>query len=333
MKRLLCLLLAGCGSGAVTDPSTVPAPQPTPTIAPEVLIQPSDKSCAPGLCSGGDALVTATIKNAMGPRTVRFTVQSGPIGIIGPGGSFTMALDTTTDAQDAAAVRIRAQASAPTQTAVLGVTDVATGAFQRASVVVVQTTSPTVLVVPSVVTFAGPDTNTCSSSASTDVYLFGGTPPYIVGSSPAFSISPNVVPASGQSFNVQARGACANAPIPITDSAGRVSTVILQNQPGVNPAPTQPPLLPVAVAPTTVTLGNCSTIADVSVVGGTGAYTVHSSDHDAIYAFPNGANTITIGRQPTGTAVEQSAVSVQSGNSLATIDVQVPAGALTCPPP
>lgn len=288
-------------------------------IASDVQVQPTDTTCAPAICSGGDALVTAT---AGAGRQVRFDVVSGALSV---GDNLDSTITVTTDASGRARTRVHALAGAPTQTTLLQITDVASGAFQRVSIPITQATGPSAgfMAVPTTVTFLGPDANSCASGATATVYVFGGTPPYAIGTASIFEVSPTNIAVSGGSFTVRARGPCGGAFIPITDSAARTLTIAASNGSGTaSPA--------VTVSPTDVTLGNCSSVANVSIVGGNGAFTVNSSDASAVYARQTSSNTVTVSRFPASTATASSAVTVQSGNSIATINVSVPVSAQAC---
>ena len=67
------------------------------------------------------------------------------------------------------------------------------------------------------------------------VFVHGGQPPYkLFNTLPtAMRLSTSTVQQSGQSFNVRLTGQCFDAaPIRIEDAMGRLSEVVLSNQPG-----------------------------------------------------------------------------------------------------
>ena len=141
------------------------------TVTPNIL---QSASCNPALCSGGDADVRVTLSQGgipLAARGVRFEVIQGDYRFITslPGASVeTTALvqDVATDQSGIARARIRATALAPNQTALLQVTDLASGAFQRTVFSIAQFTgnTPAFFTVPSSLTFTGPADNTCASS-------------------------------------------------------------------------------------------------------------------------------------------------------------------------
>jgi hypothetical protein len=82
------------------------------------------------------------------------------------------------------------------------------------------------------------------------------------------------------------------------------------------------------VSPTTFTLA-CGTSGAVTVVGGTGSYTVNSS-HPRVTASVSG-NTITVTRlsadgAPAGTFPSTATISVTDGSSVASTVATVPTG-------
>jgi hypothetical protein len=317
------------------------------TIANEITITPSSTQgtdCPTGtLCSGGDAVVTATLSQGGNPlpgRAVRYDVVSGDFRFItsDPGASTeTLATSVTviTDERGRAIARIRASADAPNQTALLQVTDLATGAFQRTAFVIAQATgtSPGFIASPDAVAFQGRQTGECASSGiSATVYVFGGTPPYTVSNtSSAFFVSPTFISVSGGGFTVTPNGTCVAAPgvpIIVRDSAGRTVTVLAANIPGTEAPPT------LSVSPDSVSLSSCSGRANVTVAGGrpNPNYFV-SSGSDSVVATIAGS-TVTISRRPGSPAVTDPTtvnVGVSDGTSVANIAVTLSgAGAGAC---
>ena len=75
----------------------------------------------------------------------------------------------------------------------------------------------------------------CASGMGPTVFVHGGQPPYkLFNTLPtAMRLSTSTVQQSGQSFNVRLTGQCFDAaPIRIEDAMGRLSEVVLSNQPG-----------------------------------------------------------------------------------------------------
>jgi hypothetical protein len=105
-----------------------------------------------------------------------------------------------------------------------------------------------------------------------------------------------------------------------TDATGARTTVEVITERG--PAP--PALAALAVAPTALTL-TCGSSGSVSVVGGTGRYTVNST-HPRVIAAVSG-NTVTITRL-TGDGASafptSAGISVSDGLSVVTVTATVP---------
>jgi hypothetical protein len=268
------------------------------TINNDILITPSSTQQSPGcpaatLCSGGDALVTVTLSQAgiaLVGRLVRFDAVSGDFRFItSPTGTtpeiLAITAFATTDGSGRASVRIRANADAPNQTAILQATDVSSGAFRQVGVVIAQSTgtSPGFFATPSSITFQGPNQGSCASSFATPglaatFFIFGGVPPYTITSpSSGLVVSRDTVSFSGGSFDVRPTGVCLdNIPIVIRDSSGHTTTVTVSNVVGTTA------VSPLDVSPAAVTLTSCSSTAVVTAVGGTGNY-IGSSGSDAIF--------------------------------------------------
>lgn len=309
------------------------------TVANDITVIPSSTqggSCAPAVCSGGDAVVTATISQGGNPlpaRGVRLDVVSGDFRFITSPPNVPEVLETSTtvvsDQNGAVHARIRVLPGAANQSAIVQVTDLGTNAFRRAVFQVAQATgaSPGFFTVPSEVTFTGPNNLSCATGARQDVSIFGGTPPYTIGNGgSAFSVSTNFVGQSGGAFYIVANGPCAsNIPIPVTDSAGRSASVTTSNVRGENAVPA------LVVAPSTVTLSDCLSQVSATVAGGIpGSFTV-SSTSGAITVNSNpSSRIITIQRAVTNTAPSSPInVGVASGDKVANITVNLTGEALT----
>jgi hypothetical protein len=310
------------------------------TVTPNIL---QSASCNPALCSGGDADVRVTLSQGgipLAARGVRFEVIQGDYRFITslPGASVeTTALvqDVATDQSGIARARIRATALAPNQTALLQVTDLASGAFQRTVFSIAQFTgnTPAFFTVPSSLTFTGPADNTCASSAQANVSIFGGSPPYqVAGGSSGFTVTPTVVGTNGGTFQIflaSTPQCLTNFPIAVTDATGRTITMLLSNQAGSGSLP------PTAVRaePATLSLlcgaGGTPNSATVVIVGGTGTFAA-SSNHPRVSANAV-QRVVTIRREIADGAVvypTSALVTVTDGNSSAVVTVTVPAN---CP--
>jgi hypothetical protein len=287
---------------SVRDTGTAPIATASVTVKPgtinnDIQITPSStqsSGCPAGtLCSGGDALVSVTLSQAgiaLIGRLVRFDAVSGDFRFItSPTGTTPEILTTsalaTTDGSGRASVRIRANADAPNQTAILQATDVSSGAFRQVGVVIAQSTgtSPGFFASPSSVTFTGPNQGSCASSLATPglaatFFIFGGVPPYTITSpSSGLVVTRDTVGFSGGSFDVRPTGVCLdNIPIVIRDTSGHSTTVTVSNVVGTIA------VSPLDVSPSAATLTTCGSTAVVTAVGGTGNY-IGSSGSDAIF--------------------------------------------------
>jgi hypothetical protein len=307
------------------------------TVANDISVIPTSTqggTCAPAVCSGGDAIVTATISQGGNPlpaRGVRLDVVSGDFRFITSPPNQPEVLETSTtvitDQNGAIHARIRVLPGAPNQTALVQVTDLGTQAFRRAPFQIAQATgsSPGFFATPESITFTGPNDQSCAIGGRADVFVFGGTPPYSVGGSgSAFGISNNVVATSGGSFYVVPNGTCVDPGLPITiaDAAGRTTSVTVSNVLGEL---TVPELL---LSPGIVTLSDCSTQAMVSVAGGTGNFTVTSGSGALFVSGNPGQRLFTVGRVPNTPATTPLQVGVASGNRSATVTVNLTGDAL-----
>jgi hypothetical protein len=301
------------------------------TVSNMITIAPGSSACSPAVCSGGDAVVTATISQGGIPlpaRGVRFDVISGDVRFItsaaGLPETVALAVTTVTDETGAARARLRALDTAANQTAIIQVTDLGSGAYQRTTILIARATATQVgfFTVPTSVTYTGPNNQQCATSLSSEIFVFGGTPPYTISNSApsAFSVNTSVVSFSGGSFRVAPTGVCAqNVTIAVTDAAGRTTTVSLSNEPGTN----DPPPAPLAVAPGSLTLASCTTNANAVIVGGKTTNYVAASSNGIVIATVNGS-LLTVRRAtpsaavPSGTVVD---VNVSDGSSVVTVPV------------
>lgn len=278
------------------------------TVNNTVTITPSatqSSACGAAICSGGDAEVRVTLSQGNIPlaaRGVSFQVVSGDFRIIVSGFGVTPEVlapsaDTLTDEQGVARMRIRVLTEALAQTALIQVTDLGTGAFQRRSFTISQSGNATLAAIPNQISFTGPNNLSCASGLGADVVVFGGRPPYqITQPGSVASVIPSVVTASGGRFTVTANGGCAdNASIGIVDSVGATASVTVSNKLGT--AEVIPALL---VTPTAVTLSSCTETAGVVVAGGTGQFSA-ASGSGALRTTVSGSN-VSISRGSPSTA-------------------------------
>ena len=259
----------------------------------------------PLVCSGGDAMVTATISQGgipLAARGVRFDVVSGNFQFVVTdpvthADTLANSVTVNTDETGKATARIRVPLGVANQAALLQITDVGTSAFQRVSFLIAQSTgtSPGFVTSPDTITFQGTLQNQCASATvSATVFVFGGVPPYtILNTSSGLNVSPGFLNASGEGFTVTPNGTClTGVPIIVRDSSGHTATTTVNNNPGTQALPA------FSVAPTSVTLTTCDGSASVTAAGGTGTYFA-SSGSDAVTATVSGS-TVTIRRAATG---------------------------------
>ncbi len=327
----------------------------TPTVSATLTVHPgtvsnnitiaatSTQGCSPAICSGGDASVSVTISQGgipLAARGIQFDVVSGDFRFITSApGAATETLATSiivaTDQSGLAQARIRVTPAAPNQTALLRITDIASGAFQNASFVIAQSTgsSPGFFALPASVTFTGVNDSSCANNVTAQISVFGGQPPYTVsGSSTAFQVGPTVIAASGGSFGVRALGVCTDTTgvqLVVSDSGGNTTMVTLVNKLGTLTTP------PLVVAPTAVTLTNCTGTATATVAGGTGNAYIVSSGSSSVLARLASGNAVSIQRTPNSPATSSPVqVSISDSVSVATVDVTLTGDALgACPTP
>ena len=329
----------------VRDTGTTPTVNATVTVKPgtvanDITITPSSTqaaNCTPAVCSGGDAVVSATISQGgipLAARGVIFTTVSGDFRFITspPGVAETLDTQTTvfTDETGRAQARIRILPNAPNQTALLQVTDQGTGAYQRATFVIAQSTgsSPGFFASPDTIEFQGPNASQCAGNeVVAGIFIFGGVPPYTVGSSSsAFTVSRTFIDASGGGFSVRATGQCSSAvPIIVTDSAGHTATITVSNIVGTAPAPV------LVAGPSPLTLTSCSSMASFTVAGGTGNY-ITGVSNNALLVNRSGAIFTVQRASPSPATTSPQTVTVSDGQTSVDIEVDLTGqGAGACP--
>lgn len=321
-----------------STPASVTATVKPRTISNSVTVTPSasqSTACGASVCAGGDADVAVRLNQAGVPlanRTVRFDVVSGDIRIItsaaGVSEQLSLTGSTTTDSTGTARMRIRVLADATSQTALLDVTDVTSGFKQRTSVSIAASSNAPLTVLPSVLRFTGPDSNTCASGISADVIVFGGRPPYQVNQPSGFSVGPALVTNSGGHFTITANGQCVEpgltggggAVLAIVDANGASASVTLFN----SRAPVVAESTPFTVAPTSVTLDSCNARATVALVGGVGAGHYASASGSNALIVDMGQSDATIHRQAgTTTTVSPISVAFTDGKTVQSVTVNL----------
>jgi hypothetical protein len=316
------------------------------TVSNAITITPGSTACAPAICSGGDAIASATLSQGgipLAARGVKFEVVSGDFlfitSAVGAPETLGTNVTTITDQAGLASARIRAGTAATNQTGILQITDLGSGAFQRTSLFLAQSTAAQAgfFTIPSSISYTGPNTQTCATSATlaSDVFVYGGTPPYKVSNTApnALLVSASVISVSGGSVRVTPSGVCLDsAAIGFTDAAGRTISVTVSNTVGTVAVPAPPAF---DISPTAVTLGTCTAVANVIAVGGqsSGVYTT-ASNSPVVTATTSSGGLISIRRTPgtDATLVSGVQVAVTDGATIKSVAVTLTgAGAGICP--
>jgi hypothetical protein len=219
-----------------------------------LTVTPASVGCgANSICSGQTATAKVTVTGPTGAgipnRQVRFDVVSGAYSIItnDPAHPFANTLTVVSDQFGVAQVILQAAAGVPTQPALLRATEVTSGNQQTTQFTIVQSINGAgvLSVLPSSITFNGPDTQTCTNNFRADYYIYGGTPPYTVAASPSAPVFLANVPVlmAGGFFTAISNGLCTTSNgilLIITDASGLTTTATFANLPGTTP-PTPPP--------------------------------------------------------------------------------------------
>lgn len=315
------------------------------TVGNTVTITPSatqPTACGSSICAGGDAEVKVTVSQGgipLAARGVSFGVVSGDFRIIASGFGVTpevlaASANTITDELGVARMRIRALPEALAQTALIQITDLGTGAFQRTSFTISQNGSAPLVALPNVINFTGPNTTACASGLGADVVVFGGRPPYQITQpgSVAF-VTPIVVATSGGRFSVTSNGGCADtATIGIIDASGATATVTVSNRVGTVEVVPQ-----FIVSPNTAALATCTDTSGVIAAGGTGTFFAAAGSGALVTTVAGSAVSISRAKgsaAPGITSPQSLQVFVSDGKSVLPVTVTLtgPAATAACPP-
>jgi hypothetical protein len=295
-------------------------------------------ACGAALCSGGDAEVRVVVSQGgipLAARGVRLDVVSGDFRVIVSAAGVSPEVTaisgtTTTDETGTARMRIRVLADAPAQTALLQISDLGSGAYQRTSFTVAPSSNSPLNAQPRTLSFIGPDNSKCANGIVADVIVFGGRPPYSISQPGTFNVDPLTVTSIGGRFSVTAIGQCASGSIiSIVDSIGGTVSVTASNALQTSNSFSASPLV---VAPTTVSLDSCSTVASVVVAGGLGGpYFATSGNSGVSVSVVSGVVSI---QRKAGTgpiAPTSVPVAISDGKSVLPVTVNlVGAGAGAC---
>ena len=302
-----------------------------------IVITPT--TCVTGgqACAGGESAVRmqATFGgNLFGNQSFRFEVVRGNFSLRNPlTGQLAQAITLNSDHTGTiTGPFIVVPPGVPTQLAVLRVIHVPTGVYADHIFTISQTaaTANQLTVIPDTFNFKGALKGQCGTGVA-DFFVFDGVPPYTaVSNNTAIQVTPTVSNSQPGRFSVVAnrQDACVNATIVVTDSLGARDTVTVTTVEGDATPPTPPEPPDLTVGPSSITLG-CGQSGSVSVVGGTGIYSVNSTNSNVTATV--GGNTLTITRAGPvgpGAGTLTAGISVTDGSQIATVTVTAPA---TCP--
>ncbi len=345
-----------------TVPVTVnPAPIATLTIRPDPAAP--GEGCAPAVCSGQTALVEVKLTNGSGAaivgRTVKFENMSST-GVVGGGGNYKfvdaiyqptpVSTETTsiTDATGVAQARILVDVNAPTQYALMKVTDQTNLSFRHGNFTIAQFTdgAGTLTVLPDTATITDYyKDGICSSGAQVDYRIYGGTPPYSVAASfpTTVTITNAPITSNGGYFRATTRGSCVNpVTFTITDATGRTITAELINQDGAEEPPVSESVDVPSVTPAPGTF-ICGQTKQVIISGGesttyvsTNAYATdgnllaNATVAGSLLTLSVGATAYNNSAQDADTNNDVVSVYVSDATSVVRVDLTVPE---SCLPP
>jgi hypothetical protein len=312
----------GGGGGSTSNPSLAPVP----------------------ICSGDTATVNVTVRNAntsvIPNRQVRFDAVFGDYQFVTDvnGSNPSKSVTLITDQNGQANALIKAASAAPSQAALVRVTDLVAGNRVDTAFTIVQVLDGdrVLSVVPDDYMGQGFFVGECGGSSG-DYIIYGGRPPYTVRSSLPGAVGlsvggvsgdPVTVLASGGSFRASTTFVAAGctgykAQIVITDSAGLNKTVSYEERSGTNPLPTPPTPTELVIRPSGPSV-TCSLNRAVSftIIGGTAPYGVRTSRPADVSVDQIGAGatvTITAPGGLQGTTISVEVVDSRSNTTSATI--------------
>lgn len=283
-------------------------------------------------CAGGETAMVfdaTTNGNILQDRVFRIERVRGPFQFVDPLNTNhqTDTINVVSDHEGKFTAVIRVAVGIPTQVGIIKITDVNSGANVLQTFNISGTPATGQLtVIPQTVTLTGPNGTVCGFGTF-DVLVFDGAAPYTaVCPNPQIQVvnsTSNTQPGRF-TFNVGGNTTCLTGEqCVITDSFGARTTFTVTTLKGVSP-----PVTPLTVSPTALTLA-CGTTGAVTVVGGSGNYSVNSS-HPRVTATVSG-NTVSITRlagDVGGPFPTTATISVTDGSSVGNTVATVPA---TCP--
>jgi hypothetical protein len=233
---------------------------------------------ATNVCAGQEAavFVRPTSAGISRPgRAIKLDVIQGDYDFVSndTAGTLTKTATFTSNVDGEIGTKIRARAGAPTQIAIMRITDVQTNATRDEIFTIASANSGTDIItaIPTEITFTGPTTANCAASTAdrrfaADIYLFGGKPPYtILNTAPdAFNIEGGPVLTNGGRFSIVPTGrVCSSTGISIIvrDATGRQISVTATNEVGSSEPPPE-----FTVTPPALTFVGCSS-ATTTIIG------------------------------------------------------------------
>jgi hypothetical protein len=305
--------------------------KPTLLLPTSITITGNPNCAASGadLCSGQDGTATVRVVGPAGAplagRDVRFDVVQGAFSIssTAAGQPLVQSLTVTTDQNGNATVRLVVPVNAATQVATIRATDLTSGSSVVGQFTIAQfiNGNSVLSVIPTgTTTFTGPDTEHCSNGASATFFVFGGTPPYTIGTNfpGAVSISGSPVPRSGGAFTITTNGTCfTGLTFAITDAAGRT---LLTPPTASNVFGTaEPPPATLTITPASKTCqAGVDNNFDFLVTGGTGTF---SAILDPAVSQPTVSAGVIHVLIPAASATGTITLRVSSGNQLRNVTI------------
>ncbi len=327
------------------------------TISSQLLVTANNATpgagCGDAVCSGQFATAEVTLRAAGGApiagRQVRFEAVQGQFNFTNDdaGNLLSKTFIATTDAFGRAVVRLRADVTAATASAIIRATDLTSGnrVDQRFSIAQFTSGEGTLSAIPGEgYTSKGFYKGECGGSSG-DFLIFGGTAPYTIRtalpnaftlSTPAGQTGSQVtVPTQGGRFTARAAyfgAGCSGFKdnIAITDSTGRTVSVTYEVSEGSEPLPTAPPPASLAITPPARTASlngtTCNSQSfDFFVQGGVFPYTIATSSNNA--PVSQAGSTLTVSLNAGGVPAGQN-VTLSVRDSASTLT----SAQVICPP-
>jgi hypothetical protein len=290
---------------------------------------------APQACSGTDtiiSLIPVSNGSLYGDREFQFDKVRGDFQFVVENPAVTPQLvnqiRVRTDQTGKAIVRMRVANNAPTQLATYKITDIATGVTTDAVVLIVQQpVVDTISLVPDTLSFTGSLSTRCGFGSS-DVIVFGGTPPYSLTTTSGLSVTPTTVDTAGGSFSVTVPNTLppcpSNASVIVADSRGAIGTLTVEILAGTG----TPAAL--TVSPTSVSSLACGTSVPITTLSGVGTVSATSS-HPRITAVSSGTAVTLTRLTGDGATLYPTSATITLTDGATIVSVTVTATPANCP--